>query len=585
MRVPRRASDSSRSLPMNQLAATSQASITPASLLGRRPAPQVPIGGVIRPGIKELTHAAQQNDAARAIYERGCTEGKGFDAIEDEIHRAAPNLKNPLKPANVPYFSARRGDFPMPERRLYRFPVIFAADSWEVLMPHTLQVWAAGKRKYWAHFVRYYAYTAHNLHFMEVHARAHEKVRSQPELIAQAEEMVEESIRTATAEVDGLLAKAQKVMADNGVCQSVRYGVGPLLVPAEVVSPHCGSYLALMMKADLLFGMVEYQRLRRCLPGKVCDEQFARVDRLLKSLTTIGDLPINQVHDGTLAPHIKRRLAAGRSHKTVNLELAIVRRVLNLCATSWRDDNGITWLEHAPRITLLPLIGHQREPRPISWQEQRQLLLPKLPPHLARMSLFMLNTGARDDVVCSLRWDWEIKVRELGVSVFEVPATHVKGRRRARVLVCNSVAQSVIEAVRGQHAEFVFVYQRLRKDGTAGREEPHAIETMNNTAWQRARREAGLGDLHVHDLRHTTGMRLREAGVPESTRADILWHTSPSMTHHYSMAQIVELHGALEKIRDDGGCWNKSLATLRLEQEGARRDASPPKVPQQRKTG
>jgi hypothetical protein len=108
---------------------------------------------------------------------------------------------------------------------------------------------------------------------------------------------------------------------------------------------------------------------------------------------------------------------------------------------------------------------------------------------------------------------------------------------------------------------------------------------MNNTAWQRARKAAGLGDLHVHDLRHTTGMRLREVGVPESTRADTLWHTSPSMTHHYSMAQIVELHGALEKIKDDTGCWNKSLATLRLEQEAARRDASPPKVPQQRKTG
>jgi integrase len=107
---------------------------------------------------------------------------------------------------------------------------------------------------------------------------------------------------------------------------------------------------------------------------------------------------------------------------------------------------------------------------------------------------------------------------------------------------------------------------------------------MNNTAWQRARKEAGLGDLHVHDLRHTTGMRLREAGVPEATRADILWHTSPSMTHHYSMAQIVELHGALEKIKDDNGRWNKSLASLKLEQEATRRDASPPKVPQQRKT-
>jgi hypothetical protein len=37
-------------------------------------------------------------------------------------------------------------------RRLYRFPVIFAADAWELLMPHTLQVWAAGKRKFWAEY-------------------------------------------------------------------------------------------------------------------------------------------------------------------------------------------------------------------------------------------------------------------------------------------------------------------------------------------------------------------------------------------------------------------------------------------------
>ena len=112
---------------------------------------------------------------------------------------------------------------------------------------------------------------------------------------------------------------------------------------------------------------------------------------------------------------------------------------------------------------------------------------------------------------------------------------------------------------------------------------------MNNSAWQRARRQAGLGDLHVHDLRHTTGMRLREAGVLEPTIADILWHTAPSMTHHYSMAQIVEIHAALEKIANDSGHWNKSLATLKLEQqqreEATKVDASPPKVPHQRKNG
>jgi hypothetical protein len=149
---------------MNEIATTRLSA--PASILGQRLA-QVPLGGIIRPGIKILSQAAQQNDTARGLYDRGCAEGKSFDAIEKEIRQAVPSLKSPLRPANVPYFSARRADFPMPELadlllekhgevredgifRLYRFPAIFAADAWEQLMPHGLQVWAAGKRKYWS---------------------------------------------------------------------------------------------------------------------------------------------------------------------------------------------------------------------------------------------------------------------------------------------------------------------------------------------------------------------------------------------------------------------------------------------------
>lgn len=299
----------------------------------------------------------------------------------------------------------------------------------------------------------------------------------------------------------------------------------------------------------------------------------------------IGNLDLARVHDGTLDKFISARLAQGRSHKTVNNALGVVRRILRLSASRWRDEKGLTWLEHAPLITMLPLIGHQREPRPISWQEQKKLL-PALPAHLARMALFVLNTGVRDDVVCNLQWAWEIKVPQLGISVFEVPQVHVKGRKRSRVVVCNSVSQSIVEGQRGQHATHVFVWRRERRSRTEL--EPvmsyRPIEAMNNTAWQRARVVSGLGDLHVHDLRHTVGMRLREAGVSESTVSDVLWHSTRSMTHHYSVAQIVELHSALEQIKDDSGRWNKSLAMLKLEQDGRTADLSPAKIPQTRKT-
>lgn len=301
----------------------------------------------------------------------------------------------------------------------------------------------------------------------------------------------------------------------------------------------------------------------------------------------IGQLTLPQVHDSALAPFTEARLAEGRAHKTINLALGVVRRILNLAASTWRDEDGRTWLEQAPKITMLPLVGHQREPRPISWGEQRKLL-PLLPDHLARMALFVLNTGVRDDVVCSLRWEWEIPVPELGISVFEVPREHVKGRRRVRLVVCNSVAQSVVEACRGRHPEYVFVYRRERvKNLDQAPTMPYRrITTMNNTGWQNARTAAGLGDLHVHDLRHTVGMRLREAGVQEATISDVLWHSKKSITQHYSVAMIVELHGALEKVKAEAGGWNKSLATLRLEHQAKQLElpASPPEVPQQKKT-
>jgi integrase len=290
----------------------------------------------------------------------------------------------------------------------------------------------------------------------------------------------------------------------------------------------------------------------------------------------IGKLALDRIHDGTLAPFVAHRIAKGRAHKTVNAGLALTRRILNLAARKWRDENGRTWLETPPMLTMLPLNGHQREPRPITWAEQRAIL-PLLPDHLGRMVLFDLNTGARDEVVCGLKWEWEVPISELGISVFSIPRESVKGRKRDRILVCNSVAQSIIESVRGQHSEFVFVYSPRVKEPRYDR-----IETMNNTAWQRARTEAEIPDLHIHDLRHTVGMRLREAGAREETIADILWHTRPGMTAHYSVAQVTELVEALNRITDERNRTNRSLAMIAREAFAERKS---PKVPMQIKSG
>ena len=48
------------------------------------------------------------------------------------------------------------------------------------------------------------------------------------------------------------------------------------------------------------------------------------------------------------------------------------------------------------------------------------------PHYLAQMAMFAVNTGCRDQEICQLRWDWEVKVLELDTSVFLIPGSRVK---------------------------------------------------------------------------------------------------------------------------------------------------------------
>lgn len=48
--------------------------------------------------------------------------------------------------------------------------------------------------------------------------------------------------------------------------------------------------------------------------------------------------------------------------------------------------------------------------------------------------------------------------------------------------------------------------------------------------WSEVRRELGLGDLVIHDLRHTRGQRLADKGVPLEVIADLLGHKDVSVT-------------------------------------------------------
>ena len=217
-------------------------------------------------------------------------------------------------------------------------------------------------------------------------------------------------------------------------------------------------------------------------------------------------MPIRQVHQGTLEKFIQSRRKKGLKANTINRDLAVVRRILNLATRLWRDESGLTWLETAPLLQMLDC-DDARKSYPLNWDEQARLF-ERLPDHLKEMALFKVNTGTREQEVTCLRWDWEVSIPELKTSVFVIPGEGVKNGK--------------------------------------------PVDRINTKAWRRAREEAGLPQVRVHDLKHTFGRRLRAQGVSYETRQVLLGHKNGQIMTHYSSAEIDELIAAVEKVSWSG---------------------------------
>ncbi|WP_224794779.1 tyrosine-type recombinase/integrase [Pseudomonas fluorescens] len=286
----------------------------------------------------------------------------------------------------------------------------------------------------------------------------------------------------------------------------------------------------------------------------------------------IGDLPITHIDDGTLAAFkrdrqkptktAKGKVKPGVSNRTVNIALQRVVRILNLCHRKWRDAEKRPWLDSVPMISMLEEKRSSRKPYPLSWEEQ-SMLFAEIPDHLLRMALYKVNSGSREQEVCKLQWDWEIRVPELGTSVFLIPSEfggrHEKAgvkNRDERLVVLNRVAMSIIDGQRGLHTKYVFPYGQPDEYG------PTAMHRMNDTAWKSARIRAaakwekehkspahpGFRSIRVHDLKHTFGRRLRAANVTEEDRKALLGHKNGSITSHYSTAELEHLIEAANKV-------------------------------------
>ena len=67
------------------------------------------------------------------------------------------------------------------------------------------------------------------------------------------------------------------------------------------------------------------------------------------------------------------------------------------------------------------------------------------------------------------------------------------------------------------------------------------------TLWYRARKEAGIEDVRLHDLRHTFASHAVMSGVPLPIIAKLLGHSRCSMTLRYAHVHDKDVEAAAER--------------------------------------
>ncbi len=253
-----------------------------------------------------------------------------------------------------------------------------------------------------------------------------------------------------------------------------------------------------------------------------------RVDRMIRTrlLPAFGGLRLDRIG----RPHVERWFDA-MSRKTpgaANTTLAVLRQIMGAAKA-------------AGHVGTDPVAGVRPNPgrkmtRFLSAEEIARLhrtldrLVEERPSRLPQADVIrlLLLTGCRKSEILTLRWS-EVDGDMLRLA---------EAKTGPRTVWLSEAAQTVIARQLRTGNAFVFPSPR----------DPERPQSRNLGLWYRARREAGIEDVRLHDLRHTVASQAVARGVPLPTVARMLGHTQPTMTLRYAHVSDREVEDAAERI-------------------------------------
>lgn len=227
---------------------------------------------------------------------------------------------------------------------------------------------------------------------------------------------------------------------------------------------------------------------------------------------------------------------------TINQKLAVLHRVFSLAV-----ENG--YLNQNPVGKVRRLKEGRGRERVMSYEEETSIrFVLSQPRYYNVLNFFQLAvmTGMRANEILGLRF---AEIDFDGAEITLPPTRTKEGRKKAVPL--NKAALELLRELRAEREGMLAVFG-------AG-----AHYTHIGNLWREAIGEAGISDLHIHDLRHTFATRLIERGFSETDVKEILGHSRLRMTEKYAHSSAVSRREAVESLSQDSGRRGRKVANLK----------------------
>lgn len=224
--------------------------------------------------------------------------------------------------------------------------------------------------------------------------------------------------------------------------------------------------------------------------------------------------------DGELIQKLRTVRLEESSKSTANRYMALLRMILRRAERDW------DWIERAPTVPMYSI--EISEPRFLT-REQFAQLVKRMPPYMADIATFSVETGLRMRNVTGLEW----RQADLERGLVIIPAARAKAGETIAVPLSKR-AHAILKKQLGKHTERAFTY----------RGKP--IDDINGARFKKAAKDAGVPWLRWHDLRHTWASWHIQAGTPPHVLQELGAWKSPAMVKRYGHLTVDHLRAFVE---------------------------------------